>query len=439
MKGERSIHIDLEYQARPWQSRCHQGLSRKRNGLWICSRQIGKTVGAIAELVDRCIRGPQNCAVAYICPTSSQARRIAWPQLKLHLQPLQEYIKISETQLSITLPGNRVIYCLGAESGSNLRGLSLRVIIADERDSISDEFWRTVMLPTLNEYADDSFVLYIGTLAGGDSTLWKMYLEHKDDPEWFCQVVPAETSGCFTEEWLAYQRKMLGESAYMRELQCDPAAPTENAVIGEEMAEAEREGRVMPIPYRPGVEVWTSWDIGIRDFTSVWGFMLFGRNIEFLFYREFAQISTIEVMNKLTSEFPRFKWGEAILPHDAKAREKSTGFTVVDAFWERWPGHVHCFQAAPNPIATVQAARLNLPRAVFDAKHCDKGVLRLKASAYVVDQKTGTVTDRVIHDDNSHCFDAFRYGAWRIESTHSSMAAGNMGVQHKPKVSGSLA
>ena len=133
-------------------------------------------------------------------------------------------------------------------------------------------------------------------------------------------------------------------------------------------------------------------------------------------------------------------WGEAILPHDAKAREKSTGFTVVDAFWERWKGPVHCFQSAPNPIATVQAARLNVPRSYFDERGCEKGLARLKSASYVVDAKTSTVTDRIKHDDNSHCLDSFRYAAWRVESSYSSMATNdNMGTQHRPKVSGSLA
>jgi len=434
----RTVRVDAEYTPRDWQRKAHLGMRGKRSALLICSRQIGKTVASIAELITRTIKGPENTANAYLAPTQTQARKIAWQELKRQIAPGMAFCDVSETQLRIVFPGNRIIYVLGAEAADNLRGLSIRTMVVDERDSISDEFWRTVCLPMFNEYAEQSFILSIGTLSGGSSTLWQLYLDNRDDPDWYCAVVPAETSGCFTPEWLAHQRKMLGESAYLRELQCDPTAPTENAVIGEEMAECAREGRIERLPYRPGVEVWTSFDIGIRDFTAVWGFMLYGRNIEWLFYREFSEISTIEVMSRLQAEFPRVKWGEAILPHDAKAREKSTGFSVVDAFWERWSGPVHCFHSAPNPIATVQAARLNIPRSYFDAANCEKGILRLKSASYVVDQKTSTVTDRVKHDDNSHCFDSFRYAAWRIESTHSSMATNSMGMIHRPKVAGSL-
>ena len=435
----RTVSVVSEYEPREWQRKAHLGMRQKRSALLICSRQCGKTVSSIAELITRTIQGPENTANAYLAPTQTQARKIAWPELKRQIAPGMAYCDVSETQLKITFPGDRVIHVLGAESGDNLRGLSIRTMVADERDSISDEFWRTVVLPMFNEYAEASFILYIGTLSGSESTLWKLYLDHRDDPDWYCAVVTAEDSGCFTPEWLAHQRKLLGESAYLRELQCCPDAPVENSVLGEEMAECGREGRITRIPYRPGVEVWTSYDIGIRDFTAVWGFMLYGRNIEWLFYREFSSISTVEVIDRLQMEFPRYRWGEAILPHDAKAREKSTGFTVVDAFWERWKGPVHCFQSAPNPIATVQAARINVPRSYFDERGCEKGLGRLRSASYVIDQKTGTVTDRIKHDDNSHCLDSFRYAAWRIESSYSSLGTDNLGLTRTPKVSGSLA
>lgn len=440
LKGEH-VSIVADYRPRDWQAEAHFGLRYAKSGVLICSRQIGKSVASIAELITRALHSPPNTASAYICPAQTQARRIAWPELKRQIAAGLQYATVSETQLKITLPGDRVIYCLGAESGDNLRGLSLMNIICDERDSISDEFWRQVMLPTVNEYKDEAFICYVGTLAGGDSTLWRLYLDHRDDPDWFCMVVSAKDSGVFPQEWLDHQRKLMGESAYLREMECDPSAPVENAVLGEEVAEAEREGRVMPIPYRPGAEVITSWDLGIRDFTSVWAYMIYGRNIEVLWYREFSGLGIVDIIGRLTSDYGRFRWGEAILPHDAKAREKVSGFSVMDAFWERWPGHVHVFPSAPNPIATLQAARINLPRCLFNTQGCEQGLLRLKSASYVVDQKTGTVTDRLKHDDNSHAIDAFRYGMWRIESQYSSMGDTHMGrstATRKPSVVGSL-
>ena len=418
--------INLGYRARAWQHEAHKGLKGKRNGLWICSRQIGKTVAAIAELVDRTLRGPPNSNTWYICPAQTQARRIAWPELKSRLSALRDHVTFSETTLMATLPGDRKIYLLGAESGDNIRGSSFKTIVADERDSIGDEFWRNVMLPTLNAWGDQSFVLNIGTLAGGDSTLWRMYMEHRDDPLWSCRVVPATKAGVFDQKWLDYQQQVMGRSAFLREMECDPAAPVENAVLGELLADAQRDGRIEPIPYREGVAVQTSWDLGVRDFTTVWGCMHWGRWIEYLFYREYQGLSIVEIMRRLVDEFPGYSWGEAVLPHDGKSRALSgTGVaaaSVEDHFLERWPGSVFTVKNAPSPVATLQAARKNMPRANFNVTHCEQGILRLKSARYVVEPKTGTVTDRILHDDNSHALDAFRLGMWRLEGLGDPMA-----------------
>ena len=413
-----AITCQLPYKPRRWQSKAHKGLLEAHRGLLICSRQIGKTWAARCELVERSMQGPPNSDCCYLAPAQTQARKIFWPHLKEYLRPMAEFVEFRETELCAVLPGNRRIYLLGAESGENIRGSSFHTIICDERDSISDLFWREVMLPTLNAYQDDSFVLYIGTLSGGDSTLWRMYKENKDHPDWYCSVVTAEESGVFSDEWLAEQRAVMGEGPYLREMMCDPVAPVENSVIGREVADAEREGRIMSYPARNEVPVLSSWDLGIRDATSVWLYQLHGRWIEYIAYREYTEMGVADVVRELLQEFPRATWGEATLPHDAKNRGKEFGTSVEDIFADSWPGGYHVFQSGPNPISTLQAVRTNMPRCRFEEQGCEMGIMRLKSASFVLTPKTGAVTDNILHDDNSHALDAFRYGLWRVESLH---------------------
>ena len=156
-------------------------------------------------------------------------------------------------------------------------------------------------------------------------------------------------------------------------------------------------------------------DIGIRDFTAVWGAIHHGRWIEYLFYREFSELSMIEVLSRLIDEFPQYRWGECALPHDAKNRDKGTGISVESIVRDKWPGSVYQVKAAPNPIHTLQATRKNMSIAQFDERGTELGITRLKAARYIVAPKTGTVTDAILHDDCSHCLDAFRLGMWRLE------------------------
>ena len=410
---QKALRINLNYQPRTWQHAAHLGLKNKKTGLWICCRQVGKTIAAIAELCDRSLKGPLNSNTCYCCPAQSQARRIAWPLIKERLRPLGDQVTFMESQLCVILPGDRRIYLLGAEN-ENARGSSFHTLIIDERDSISDQFMREVLLPTINAWGENAFVLYIGTLAGGVSHLYNMYLDHRDSDDWDCRIVNAVDAGVFTPEWLEHQKQVLGLPAFQREMMCDPNAPVENSVLGREMTEAERDGRVERLPYPHGYRVHTSWDLGIRDFTTVWGCIHHGQWIEFLFYREFSELGIIEIAMRLQEEFPQYKWGEATLPHDGKNRDKGSGISVDNTLRDNFPGTVFSMQSAPSPVATLQASRKWFSSARFDQRGCEKGIARLKAARYVIEPKTGTVRDQILHDDNSHCIDAFRLGMWRL-------------------------
>lgn len=327
----------------------------------------------------------------------------------------QGQAQMKESELVAVLPGERRIYLLGAEAGDNLRGGSYHTIVCDERDNISDEFWRNVMLPTTNAHKEN-FILYLGTLSGGDSRLWRMYRDYRDNNDWFCDVIPGDKAGVYSEEQLAEMQDAMGESAYQREILCNPHAPVENSVLGEQVANAEREGRVMSFPAREGVPVMTSWDLGIRDATSVWGYQAYGRWVEYLFYREYNNMSFDKCLDAIMTEFPTLTWGEACLPHDAKNRGKEFGFSVEDITHDRYPGGYFVYQSAPNPVSTMAATRVGMKRCRFEERECEQGILRLKSARHVTAPKTGTVTHGILHDENSHALDAFRYGQYRLET-----------------------
>ena len=430
--------IKLAYQPRKWQQKYHQGSHGKKRSVLICSRQIGKTWSSIAELVDRAIQSPESTVSAYVCPFVSQARRVAWSRLKAHLFPMIKHCQVRETDLSITLPGNRKIVLLGADNES-ARGMSIRNILFDELDNIPQTIIQEVFLPTLNAHGEEATIMYIGTLSGGKSRLWELLQRHKADDEWFCMVQPGSTAGLFSEKWLAQQKIEMGKSAYLREIECDPKAPVANAVLGELMQDVESEKRIRTFPVRNTAEIITGWDLGIRDFTAVWFGQLVGNWIELVDYREYSGIGLSEVMNRILQDYRRHRLGATILPHDILNRELVSGASRLDLFEERWDGYTEVLSPAPGIADTLNSTRLNLHRCVFESARCELGIGRLKSAKYKVDPRTGTVSDRIVHDDNSHCLDAFRGMLHWVERQYPSTRPGSFDTQHKiPKVLGSL-
>jgi len=256
-RGSKTVQLSVNYTPREWQQLVHDGMATKQKAVLICSRQIGKTRASIAELVHRALTSPPDTCSAYIAPYVSQARKIAWPALKLHLGDVLQHCVVRESELSITLPGNRVIYLLGGDNEA-ARGLSIRNLLIDEVDNLSQAIVKEVLLPTLSSHGDAAWLCYIGTLSGGQSKLWQLYLEHREDPDWFTLVMPADKSGVYSTGWLNEQRKAVGATAFAREYQCDPSAPVEHAVVGELLHACETEGRILAVRPRPDSGLITS-------------------------------------------------------------------------------------------------------------------------------------------------------------------------------------
>ena|GEM_PF-2751360 len=103
-----------------------------------------------------------------------------------------------------------------------------------------------------------------------------------------------------------------------------------------------------------------------------------------------------------------------VLPHDIAVRNYSSGISRLDAFRDMSLGN-------PSPLPRIaiedgiHAVRVNLSRCIFDEKKCEKGLSHLKSASYEVDRTTGTILNRIKHDDSSHALDAFRYLSSHVE------------------------
>ncbi len=431
-----SQRVELDYAPREWQRKFHLGVRGKRHGVAVVGRQSGKTHCAVFEMVSRALSGPGDCAYALVMPYQSQVRRILWPRLKAALAPFGSLVQFRETDLICTLPNRVKIYALGADN-ETARGLSLRGILVDEFDNISIEIWKSVFLPTLTSHGSESWTLFIGTLSGSASRLWKLVEAHRNDPEWHVQVTPASEIVEHDPEFLKGQRLMMGETAYLREYECDPSAPVERSVLGDLMADAHADSRMTSIPIQRHCMTVASFDLGIRDFTSVWIAQLVGQYVEVVAFHEYGGLGLEDVLNRLGRK--NYPLRTLILPHDVKARDVGSGRSRLRLFQDAELGRPEVLKRG-KVEDSLHNARSLLPRCRFDARRCELGINRLKQVQYEWDAKSDTVLNRVKHNDASHAFDAFRYLADWIERHYPRSKLGESfhARYEKPKVNRSL-
>jgi len=103
-----------------------------------------------------------------------------------------------------------------------------------------------------------------------------------------------------------------------------------------------------------------------------------------------------------------YRYGRHVMPHDADAREKSTGQSYRRTFEELGFRNVEIVPRTDDLIGAINTTRLMLARCWFDRERCARGLEALKQYRREWDGKTQTWRERPLHDWASHGADAFR-------------------------------
>jgi hypothetical protein len=177
---------------------------------------------------------------------------------------------------------------------------------------------------------------------------------------------------------------------------------------------------VASVPWDPAAKVHTAWDLGIGDSTAIWFFQQVGLEIHVIDYHENAGVGLGHYVGELEARRGRgWVFGEHLLPHDAKARELSTGRSREQA--------LRALGVRPRilPLEPVEdginAVRNLLPRCWFDTGRCARGIEALRQYRRDYEDRLKAFKGRPLHDWTSHAADAFRYLAMGMPAAPAKM------------------
>jgi hypothetical protein len=169
------------------------------------------------------------------------------------------------------------------------------------------------------------------------------------------------------------------------------------------MTEARASGRIGFCPYEEALDVHTSWDLGMNDFTAIWYFQVYKKEIRLIDFDE-GEGSLDKWIHVVKSK--PYTYGKHIAPHDIMVREMS------DAVSRQIKARKHGinFLAAKKGliIPGIDEVRNILARCWFDEKKCDKGIKCLDNYRKEWDDRHGCWRSQPLHNWASHGADAMR-------------------------------
>jgi len=196
----------------PWQDGFV--LSNAAQIITLCPRQCGKTESAVIKSISVCLDEAESLAII-VSPSQRQSNEFIRRAKKIYAKLCGLPKLLSDAAQSIEFPNHsRIIACPGDNDGDTLRGLAnVRLAIVDETSRCSNDLITAVrpMLAT-NRRAQ---LIYLSTPAGKQGVFYETWISK--DQDW--QRIKIEVKDCprITSEWLARERKNLGETKYAQE------------------------------------------------------------------------------------------------------------------------------------------------------------------------------------------------------------------------------
>jgi hypothetical protein len=267
----------------------------------------------------------------------------------------------------------------------------------------------------------------------GRGLLQAAYDRARSSPGYSSYLLDHTKTFTLNDEAIARLRQEMSEEEFAQELLCSFEAPNSGSYYGRLMNDAEAEGRIGMVPHDPILKVWSSWDLGIADSTAIW-FAQVSRGGQWRF------IDYIESNGEALDYYVRqlqakpYAYERHLLPHDAEATELGSGRSRTET--------MHGLGLKPTRIVTrhnvadgINAVRMILPKAWFDAERCAIGIRALRNYRREWNENAQTWRSTPVHDFASHGADSMRYMALGVrDGERRPIAEPQWGSQYETTV-----
>lgn len=188
-------------------------------------------------------------------------------------------------------------------------------------------------------------------------------------------------------------------------------AAIEGAYFSQQMLKMRNEGRICRIPILDA-PVYTTWDLGVNDATSITFWQDVGKERRAIDYYENSGEGWGHYAGVLGKR--GYNYLRHYLPHDAEHRMMgATAKTKREYAHEAGIGPIEVVPRIPTEGVGIDASRALLPQVWIDEGRCAKLIQCLDSYRKEWDDRLGTWKDHPLHDEFSHGYKSFETAAVR--------------------------
>ena len=414
MINKQEIIIPHNYKPRPYQMGLWNAMidEKKKRAIYVWHRRAGKDLLAL----NRILYSAMFEAVGtywHIFPSYAQGAKSVWQETNSEGRKYIDYIpqeliaKKNEKELKITLKNGSIYQIVGSDNPDSLRGAGIKGAVFSEYAEQDPRAWGTIQ-PMLLE--NNGWAMFNFTPKGQNHAYELFKMAQKMPEVWHSEIKTAEETGVFTQEQLEQVKaEILSEGKtldfFNQEFLCSFNNPIEGAYYSKIIDDIDKQGRIGNYPHNPALPVYTFWDLGVGDATTIWFAQFIGNEVRIIDYIE----DNNRGMNTYIKEVKDkpYIYEQHYAPHDIQIREFTNGKSRLETALELGLR----FMIAPKLSIEdgIDAVRAILPKCFFNEATTRRGLLAIKNYKKEFDNKNNTFKLQPKHDWASHGADAFRY------------------------------
>lgn len=405
------------YQVPLWEAWVEQG---KRRLIEIAHRRWGKDEIALRATLHK--SHERKASYWHCLPEYAQGRKALWTAVNPHTGKRRideafppEIIEARDEQaMFLRFKWGSTWQIVGSDRFDSLVGAGIAGVVFSEWALANPGAWGYIR-PMVEE--NNGWAAFITTPRGNNHAKSMFDLAQRSD-NWFAELSSIEDTGALEQEQLAealneYQAIYgidFGRALFEQEYLCSFAGAMVGAYFGAEVSKAEREGRIGECAIDENWPVHCVMDLGKASNNPVWLFQVPDGKLRIVgFYKPKSEDLDDWCIDLIGMGFN----GQTYVPHDIMVTEWGSSKTRMDRLIDRKMNPRRIPQVA---VADgLQAGRMAINAATFDAKACADGIDGLKSYRREWDDERKTFRETPVKDWAEHIGSSWRYLglAWR--------------------------
>jgi phage terminase large subunit len=402
----------------PHQREFLRAVSANKNACIVVHRRAGKDLSCLQAWLMRALQ--RVGTHVYLFPLFSQARSVIWSGMDYDGKPFISAIpdclilKKNDARMTIELFNGSRLILAGSNNFDSLMGTNPVTIIYSEF-SLHNPLARQYLNPIIIQNDGREYLQFTPRGMGHS---WEVFNTLKENPEYLIQHLSVEQTfkhdgnRIITAEDIKRAKDLgMSEEMIRQEFYVDFTVGNMGAYYTREMADMEREGRIMPLKPDPRLKLHSIFDLGSTDATAGLLFQVTGKYIHVLYLLHNTGKGFKYYLDEAEKvrQSMGLEWGQHFGPHDID--QKHQGFEHTESRLVQARRYGWHFNMVPkvNLDDGIESVRYMFPRLRIDKHNCSLAIRALREYQRLWDEKRACFDPKPLDNWATHIADAFRY------------------------------